>query len=66
MLLPGLDTQWLDCPYCGESFEAQVDCSYGSHAFIEDCPVCCRPIEFLVELDHEGHVMRFQAQRDDD
>ncbi|MDB4512178.1 CPXCG motif-containing cysteine-rich protein [Arenicella sp.] len=39
------------CPYCNESFTAFIDLSQGNHRTIEDCYVCCRPIEFLVESD---------------
>ena len=51
-LLVGRDLQ---CPYCGENIEVLVDCSVGHQNYIEDCQVCCRPIEFDVTVDHEGH-----------
>ncbi|MGH8141424.1 MAG: CPXCG motif-containing cysteine-rich protein [Steroidobacteraceae bacterium] len=38
------------CPYCGESFETRLDLSAGSTAYIEDCQVCCRPIEFCLTV----------------
>ena len=40
-------TQFLpvQCPYCGEAFETLADCSAGSATYIEDCQICCRPIE---------------------
>ncbi len=41
------------CPHCGEQIE--VDPSAGRHqVFIEDCWVCCRPIQFEVTFDQEG------------
>ncbi|MEO7431512.1 MAG: CPXCG motif-containing cysteine-rich protein, partial [Dokdonella sp.] len=40
----------LHCPYCGESFETQADLSEGSSRYIEDCAVCCRPIEVSVRV----------------
>jgi hypothetical protein len=54
------------CPYCGERIEVQVDCSAGSHGYIEDCPVCCRPIEFHAEVDLQGGLLMLHAGRDDD
>ncbi|HEX6613357.1 MAG TPA: CPXCG motif-containing cysteine-rich protein [Rhodanobacteraceae bacterium] len=42
------------CPYCGESFETAVDASAGSTLYIEDCQVCCRPIEIEVRVSGEG------------
>lgn len=43
------------CPYCGESIEIMVDESEGTAAYVEDCPVCCRPIEVGVGVT-DGHV----------
>jgi len=42
------------CPYCGESFTAFIDLSQGNHKTVEDCYVCCRPIEFLIESDGQN------------
>lgn len=39
------------CPYCGEPIELVVDTSAGSTAYVEDCPVCCRPMQVEVTLD---------------
>ena len=46
------------CPYCGEALELAVD-EYGgrSQSYVEDCAVCCRPIEVRVSiLDGEVDV----------
>ena len=45
--------QQVNCPYCNESFIAFIDLSQGNHRTIEDCYVCCRPIEFIIESDGE-------------
>lgn len=45
------------CPHCGEVIEVEVDPSAGRRQkFIEDCWVCCRPIEFEVMFDSQGHA----------
>jgi hypothetical protein len=44
----------VDCPYCGERIELQVDCSVEEQDYIEDCQVCCRPINIHVAVDDEG------------
>lgn len=36
------------CPYCFEEILLNVDTCQGDHSTIEDCSVCCRPIEFDV------------------
>lgn len=38
------------CPYCGEAIELAVDPSAGSAAYVEDCPVCCRPMQVEVDV----------------
>jgi transposase-like protein len=44
----------LNCPYCGEAVELDVDESGGSRqSFVQDCPVCCRPWQVEVKLDQE-------------
>jgi hypothetical protein len=35
-----LDSQVIDCPYCGESIEILIDPSVPSQRYIEDCQVC--------------------------
>ena len=56
----------VECPYCGEPFETGVDCSGGSQDYIEDCPVCCRPIEFRLEAGIGGELLSLVARRDDE
>ena len=48
-----LETEQYDCPYCGELAEAVLDLSAGDQTYIEDCPLCCRPIVFTLQTD--GH-----------
>lgn len=45
------------CPYCGETIDLIIDCSIPQQQYIEDCSVCCRPIELDVEVDADGHVL---------
>ncbi|NZA24945.1 CPXCG motif-containing cysteine-rich protein [Luteimonas sp. SJ-92] len=42
------------CPYCGETIQLAVDGSAGDQRYVEDCQVCCRPIEVSVDLDADG------------
>ncbi|CAN5597028.1 CPXCG motif-containing cysteine-rich protein [soil metagenome] len=44
----------IHCPYCGERIAVAVDDSAGEQAYIEDCQVCCRPIEISVAFDGDG------------
>ena len=56
----------VDCPYCGEPFDANVDTSAGSQDYVEDCPVCCRPIEFHLDVSLSGEQYTLLAGRDDE
>jgi len=33
------------CPYCGERIGLLLDISAGSQTYIEDCQVCCQPMQ---------------------
>jgi hypothetical protein len=61
-----LEDVQIQCPYCGEGFDTLVDCSAGSQRYIEDCPVCCRPIEYEAKVDAEGNLSALTTRRDDD
>ncbi|MDP3723977.1 MAG: CPXCG motif-containing cysteine-rich protein [Candidatus Omnitrophota bacterium] len=49
-----LESAHIDCPYCGESLEITVDSSVGQHEYVEDCQVCCKPIQFRIRVSAEG------------
>jgi hypothetical protein len=51
------------CPYCGERLETRVDLTADEPAYIEDCQVCCRPIEFGIERDEDGALRGVSVRR---
>ena len=53
------------CPYCGERLETRVDLTADEPSDIEDCQVCCRPIEFSVERSDNGALLSVKVQRVD-
>jgi Cysteine-rich CPXCG len=55
----------VQCPYCGERLETRVDLTAGEREYIEDCEVCCRPIEFAIELEEDGALRAVRVQRVD-
>jgi hypothetical protein len=60
-----LDMQEVECPYCGEVISLMLDASAGSQRYIEDCHVCCRPINVDLVVDADGDVqVRVQSQDD--
>jgi hypothetical protein len=62
---PGTQFERICCPFCGEQFETQVDLSAGSSSYIEDCQVCCQPIEMQLEVEDDGTLKSLSARRGD-
>jgi hypothetical protein len=42
------------CPFCAEPITIVVDFSAGSQVYIEDCEVCCQPMEVTVATNAGG------------
>jgi Cysteine-rich CPXCG len=56
----------VQCPYCGESLELWVDETGGSsQKYVEDCQVCCQPMEVFVSVEG-GEECSVSVQRTDD
>jgi len=51
-----LPVKIVDCPYCGESIELIIDDSIETQQYIEDCSVCCQPIDVYVCIDSGGEI----------
>lgn len=55
----------VQCPYCGELIDTQIDVSAGSCNYIEDCQVCCQPIDMHIAVGDDGELLSVEAQRGD-
>ena len=44
------------CPFCGEPTEIAVDDEAGRQAFIQDCDVCCHPIQIRARVTPDGEL----------
>ena len=60
-----LDERAADCPYCGEPITLLIDSSEGDQRYIEDCAVCCQPIEVRLRVGMSGEV-ELSVARDDE
>jgi hypothetical protein len=49
------------CPYCGESYETRVDLTCGSFDYVEDCQICCQPIDLRVAVNDAGELIDVKA-----
>ncbi len=50
------------CPYCWEQISMILDSSEEESDYIEDCEVCCRPIEVRFRFSGET-LVSFEARR---
>ncbi len=48
-----------DCPWCGEPITLLIDGSVENQHYVEDCFVCCRPIEVTVSFGPGGEAEVF-------
>ncbi|ATB70755.1 cysteine-rich CPXCG protein [Sulfurospirillum diekertiae] len=47
----------ITCPYCWESFSIFIEpSSEAGESYIEDCYVCCRPIEIYIASKNDESV----------
>jgi hypothetical protein len=44
----------VQCPFCGELIELLVDVSVLHQQYVEDCEVCCRPVNVSASVDASG------------
>ena len=55
----------IQCPYCWEENDIVVDCSTGDQDTIEDCAVCCKPIQLIIRFN-DSDLPTVEALRDND
>ncbi len=53
-----LAEQTYTCPHCWQTGVIELDLSAGSQAFVQDCEVCCNPIEFQYSA-RDGELISF-------
>ncbi|MCC3751356.1 MAG: CPXCG motif-containing cysteine-rich protein [Halorhodospira halophila] len=56
----------VSCPYCGEPFQLLLDTDGEDTDYVEDCPVCCAPIQVAVRWSMGGDEPEVVLRRDDD
>jgi hypothetical protein len=52
---------FFQCPYCLAEISMLLDPSIRSQEYIEDCEVCCNPIEIKPGFE-DGELISFGAQ----
>ena len=49
------------CPHCWEPITMLIDTSVPEQTYVEDCEVCCRPIEIYYRAE-AGELVEFAAR----
>ena len=53
---------FFSCPYCWEQISMILDIYEEESTYVEDCEVCCRPIEITFKFSDE-ELVSFEARR---
>jgi hypothetical protein len=53
---------YFQCPNCGEDISMVLDLSVRRQSYVEDCEVCCRPIQIRYTAE-DGDLVEFDAAR---
>ena len=61
-----LEAAEVTCPYCWETIELSLDLSAGDQSYIEDCPVCCRPMTVRLTVGEDGERFSVEVQAEDE
>ena len=54
------ETATVQCPYCGQNCEVELDATVANQRFTTDCEVCCRPFSVHAECEL-GEVLSIEA-----
>ena len=49
------------CPHCWETVELTLDLSVDRQTYIEDCPVCCHPMQVTC-LAEQGVLLEVRVE----
>ncbi len=49
------------CPYCWEDISMLLDTSIRQQTYVEDCEVCCNPIEVTPQFQ-DNELISFQSE----
>ncbi len=52
--------QFFNCPHCAQKISMLIDLSVPTQNYVEDCEICCRPIEISYQVDNDD-VIIFEA-----
>ncbi|MCB0744811.1 MAG: CPXCG motif-containing cysteine-rich protein [Ignavibacteriae bacterium] len=56
-----MEEHFFQCPYCWETISMLIDISQRNQSYIEDCEVCCNPIQLNITTEN-NEILSFEAQ----
>ena len=56
-----MEEQFFQCPYCWENISMLVDVSIAFQNYIEDCEICCNPIQLKIAIEN-SEISSFTAE----
>ena len=56
-----MEEYFFQCPYCWEEISMLVDTSQYHQNYVEDCEICCNPIQVSVTTENQ-EITQFQAE----
>lgn len=55
-----MEEHFFQCPYCWQEISMLLDSSIHNETYIEDCEVCCNPIQVSIKFEN-SELIDFQA-----
>ena len=52
---------FFSCPYCWEEISMVLDTSVRAQTYVEDCEVCCNPIQLRYSVEDDA-ISDFEAK----
>jgi transcription elongation factor Elf1 len=56
-----MNEHFFQCPYCWEQISMLTDTSQNQQKYIEDCEICCNPIQVSI-ITENLEIVSFQAE----
>jgi hypothetical protein len=56
-----LQEQDATCPHCWETISLTLDLSVPEQSYVEDCPVCCKPM-LVSYTTADGEIAEFSVE----
>ena len=56
-----MEEYFFQCPHCWEQISMLVDTSQRQQQYIEDCEICCNPIQLSISIENQ-EIISFQAE----